>query len=278
MCLPFIPWFIYFAVNNALYYWYWSYIYINVFLYPNEAGGGLYDKIYTLAKVLYWLIHDNFKYFVFVIPGIFFTLLAPKQRFITRITPAVLFGFMFLGIFIGGRTIPYYSLPLSTFAVFGFALLGIIIEKLFNTNSLSIISKIICTILALLFIWNTSMNIPFLSQKAEDFYLFRFRDEILQEKDPTLLNIGCLDGGLYTLTGIVPNIRWFQTQTLEVPDKANNPYYEEDRYIREGLTTFVFACDTYPDFIFDKYELIDEAPYSYSGYNFNFYLFKLRQE
>ena len=119
-----------------------------------------------------------------------------------------------------------------------------------------------------------SMNVQFLSQKEDDYFLFRFRDEVLQKEDPTLLNIGCLDAGLYTLTDIVPSCRWFQTQTLDIPEKENNPYYEQDRYVREALTDFVLARDTYPEHIFDNYSLIDKAEYSYSGYDFTYYLFE----
>jgi hypothetical protein len=128
--------------------------------------------------------------------------------------------------------------------------------------------------LALVCIYNFSMNTVFLSETKEDFFLYRFRDEVLEKENPTLLNIGALDMGLYTLTDIVPTCRWFQTQTLLVPEKENNPYEEQNRYVREGLTDFVIAKVSYPSFIFDNYELIDQADYSYSGYDFTYYLFR----
>ena len=133
---------------------------------------------------------------------------------------------------------------------------------------------IICSVVGIAAVFVLSMNVQFMSQNKEDYFLFRFRDEVLQKDDSTLLNIGCLDAGLYTLTGIVPSCRWFQTQTLDIPEKENNPYYEQDRYIREGLTDFVLARDTYPEHIFDNYDLIDQADYSYSEYDFTYYLFR----
>ena len=74
MALPFVPWVIYFAVKHALYYWYWGYVYINVFAYSNLTGEGpgLFERIYTLSKLLYWVIRKNLCYFVFVIPGVFY--------------------------------------------------------------------------------------------------------------------------------------------------------------------------------------------------------------
>ncbi|MCR5558031.1 MAG: hypothetical protein K6F75_10790 [Butyrivibrio sp.] len=278
MFVPFIPWIIYFAVNRSLYDWYWGYVYINVFLYPNTADGGLYDFIYSEAKILYWLILDNLIFFVPVIAGLFYSIFARGQKLFSRFVVVILFGFTFLGIFAGGRTIPYYSLPLGVFAVFGFALLGKILDKLFkdviDKKSFFIPAYLVCSILGILMTALLSMNVSFMSQKKEDFFLFRFRDEVLEKENPTLLNIGCLDAGLYTLTDIVPSCRWFQTQTLDVPKKEDNPYYEQERYIKEALTDFVIARDSYPAGIKKNYELIDQADYSYSGYDFTYYLFR----
>lgn len=281
MFIPFVPWIFYFAMKKSLYDWYYGYVYINVFLYPNTSDGGLYTFVYNEAKILYWLILDNLIYFVPVILGLLFSFFRRRQKILSRFAVPVLFGFTFLGIFAGGRTLPYYSLPLSVFAVFGFAFLGRVLDFLFSkrTEKKSILlpAYIVINVIGIVSIILLSMNIQFLSQKKEDYFLFRFRDEVLQKEDPTLLNIGCLDAGLYTLTGIVPSCRWFQTQTLDIPEKENNPYYEQDRYVREGLTDFVLARDSYPENIFDNYELIDQAEYSYSGYDFKYYLFEKKQ-
>lgn len=278
MFIPFVPWIIYFAIKNSLYYWYYGYVYINVFLYPNTSDGGIYTFIYNEAKILYWLILDNLIYFIPVIIGLFFWTFGKKQKMLSRFAVPILFIFTFLGIFAGGRTLPYYSLPLSVFLIFGVAFLGSVIEIFLSGNhrekSLFIEAYIVCNIAGMAMISLLSMNVQFLSQKEDDYFLFRFRDEVLQKEDPTLLNIGCLDAGLYTLTDIVPNCRWFQTQTLDIPEKENNPYYEQDRYVREALTDFVLARDTYPEHIFDNYNLIDKAEYSYSGYDFTYYLFE----
>ncbi len=285
MFVTFIPWIIYFGIQGGLYEWYWGYVYINVFLYPKTEGAGLGSLIYSLAKILYFLIRDNYQYFAFVIVGLIYAVFSKTEKFLGRLVVPVLFAFLFLGIFIGGRTLPYYSLPLSVFAVFGFALLGSALEMLFTKETDSDIGKkeygilmfLGCgaaVLLSMLFIYNTSMNISYMKDTDESFFLFRFRDEVLEKEDPTLLNVGCLDAGLYTLTDIVPSCRWFQTQTLDVPEPQNNPYLEQDRYVREGLVDFVIARDSYPECIYDKYELIDSEDYSFSGSDFKYYLFR----
>ena len=86
MAVPFIPWFIYFALHGALYYWYWGYVWINVFAYSNlnQEGPGLFERVYILAKLLYWLIIKNFCYFVFIIPGVLAFLLGRQKRWLER--------------------------------------------------------------------------------------------------------------------------------------------------------------------------------------------------
>ena len=64
-----------------------------------------------------------------IILGFVGFLLGRKVKWFEKINIYGMFGFLFLGIFIGGTTLFYYSLPLSLFAIFGFGfstwLLGI---------------------------------------------------------------------------------------------------------------------------------------------------------
>ena len=265
-------------MQGALYEWYWGYVYINVFLYSkfDDYGPTFFEKIYNMAKLLYWQIRSNWQYYVPGIAGLIFTFFGKGKKVLARLIVPVLFAFTFLGIFGGGREIPYYGLPLSMFAVFGVAVIAVLLDKLINTNSGSatVVLAVLCTVLSVLFVYANSMNIPFMKTSRDDFFLYRFRDEVLQTKDPTLLNVGCLDAGLYTLCDIVPTCRWFQTQTLDIDEPENNPYMEQERYVREGLIDYVLVRDDIPESIDDHYELIDSESYGWYGYDFNYYLFK----
>ncbi|MCR5501470.1 MAG: hypothetical protein K6F53_00515 [Lachnospiraceae bacterium] len=299
MFLPFLPWIVYFGLHHALYEWYWGYVYVNVFLYSEvkSMGSGLFEKCYSLLKLLYNLIRANMVYFVPAIPGIIYTMTGKGVPFISRIGTALLFAFLYLGIFGGGRELPYYALPLGIFGVLGAALAGRIIlwarehigrsregapdpgEKKEPPENKScgwilILSAILLTAAEVLLILTNSMNIPYMKQKKEDLFLYRFRDRVLLKEDPTLLNVGCLDAGLYTLCDIVPNCRYFQTQTLHVPDKKQDPYFEQERYIEEGLTDFVIARDEVPAEIEDHYELIDSEDTLRDGLILHYYLYE----
>lgn len=297
MALTVVPWVIYFAVNHALYYWYWGYIYINVFAYSNLTGEGpgFFERVYTLSKLLYWVIRKNLCYFVFVIPGVFYEFLGKgkdgKRRLLPMYNIFALCFFLFLGIYVGGSELPYYALPLSVFTVLGFALVGKIWEGLLTklikrqmengdekqqkerrfplrkVQSLCCaLSLCLCVGVICLF----SMNTPFMKVKKEDHFLYKFQKIVEQEENPTLLNIGCLDAGLYTVCDIVPTCQWFQTQTVIMDTVLS----EQERYIREGQITFVLARDSYPDVIWEQYELVASEPWDHNGQEFTYYLFR----
>lgn len=291
MALPFLPWVIYFAWNHGLYEWYWGYVYINVFVYSdlNEEGPGLFERIYTLSKLLYWVIRKNMIYFCFLIPGVIWNVLGRGKKWLERFNTLALCFFLFLGIYVGGSELPYYAFPLSVFAVFGFALLG----RIFEWGTLRILegrrvekqriekgkiavyaAEIVSIVLGAGIIFTNSMNISYMSERKEDIFLYKFKEIVEEVEEPTLLNIGCLDAGLYTVCDIVPSCRWFQTQTLAIDDVLK----EQERYIREGQTDFVIARDDYPQAIFEKYDLVAEEPWYHEGQEFTYYLFRLREK
>ena len=288
MALPFLPWLIYFTMQGALYYWYWGYVYINVFAYSNlnGEGPGIWERVYILSKLLYWVILTNWNYFIFVIPGVLFTFLGKGKKLLQRFSVPVLCYFLFLGIYVGGSELPYYALPLGVFTVLGFALAGRGIDKVIAGKSgrqeiagrdkaIGITVKqaagcVLSVLAGIIFILATSMNTEFMKVKKEDHFLYQFQPIVNQEENPTLLNIGCLDAGLYTVCDIVPTCQWFQTQTVIMDIVLS----EQERYIREGLIDFVIARDSYPEVIWEKYELVAQAPWFLGEQEFTYYLFR----
>ncbi len=300
MAVPFLPWLFYFGVQGSLYEWYYGYVYVNVFVYSNLNGEGpsLYERIYTLSKLLYWLIRKNLIFFGFVIPGVLWSVFGRKRRMLERFMVFALCFFLFLGIYIGGATLPYYALPLSVFTVLGFALLGRIFEWAagkWNGRSTAwaeekkqaagmgqaaggakagiYIAPFLSLMVCVGMILGLSMNIPHMSEKREDIFLYKFKEIVEQTENPTLLNIGCLDAGLYTVCDIVPTCRWFQTQPIPLDDVLR----DQEQYIREGRTDYIIARDEYPDVILEKYELVAQEPWYQDGTEFIYYLFRLKE-
>lgn len=69
---------------------------------------------------------------------------------------------------------------------------------------------------------------------------FKFAKFINEEQDKSILNYNFIDGGFYTVTNTIPNIKYFSMPNIEY-----NSYPiikdEQDRYIREKVTNFVIC-------------------------------------
>ena len=308
--LPFIPWVIYFGITGGLDDWYRVYIYTNVFLYSdfgaNSHGASASQKIYDLAKLLYWLILDNLQYFIFVIAGLLWMLLRKGASFAGRIAPALMFALTFLFIYIGGAHLPYYAFPLTAFAVTGMAGAGVLLDRIAarvvlqksipadgarkagssrrTTGNIMLVtaSLLLSLVISYAVIFRYSWNMDYLGTPKDQIFLTSFTEDINKDREAgivdkdhtTLLNIGCLDSGLYTTTGIYPTCYWFQTQTL--------PGGEVDReqlsYILEGRTDYIVARDSYPEAIFEHYEQINEFHQTLQPQDFTYYLFRKKTE
>lgn len=266
MFLPFVPWFVYFICNRALFYWYQGYIFYNVFVYSNFSDESLTlsGRFYDLAKILYWLIIQNFQYFVFIILGAIGFVVAKMVCWEEKITLVLLCFLTFFGIFVGGANLKYYSIPLMTFSVLGFIVLGTILKKVFaslhrySPNRGIYYGFLGMACIVSLFLANSlSMNTDYRKTIKEESYLYQLAECIPKSEDVTMLNIGCLDAGLYTVADIVPNCRWFQTQPIPWDEVGE----EQERYIREGKIEFVLARDTQPECLEESgYVLIKVLP------------------
>ena len=303
MFIPFIPWLVYFGIKGALGDWYNAYIYTNVFLYSTfgaaNKGETVLGKAYVLAKLLYWLFWDNLSCFALIAAGLCGFLFRPGTSPVERLEPALLFGFSFLGIYIGGAALPYYAFALTIFAVFGLICVGECLQKLAEKLFSPTRSPVCCAsgrsalvpaclfmVLASgIFSWMNTPNRYYLSYDKDDVFLTPFTEDIERIRtgmasnadaqghppagDVTLLNYNCLDCGLYTTADIYPSCYWFQTQTNPDP----SVFADQHRYIQEGRTDFVVVRDDYPDFIFDCYELIDSFHQVMGEVEHDYYLF-----
>lgn len=274
--IAFLPCFIYFAFNGALDEWYQCYIYINIFLYSNLGDSVSFTKrIYDLAKIMYWLILDNISYFSIIIIGMVYILFSGKNKWYEKVNIYMLFALLFLGIYIGGANLPYYSIPLMVFTVIGIAAIGRGIDKSLKSNYRKGIFAVMMSLSILVSAAGAycfSMNSFFISYEKEDFFLFKFKRIIEQENNPTLLTYNCLDAGLYTIADIMPTCRFFHRCNLDYDEMI----HEQDQYLIEGKTKYVLTVNTYPDIILKKYDLVAQEVYEQVGteIELTYYLFK----
>lgn len=289
MALPFLPWLVYFGLHNSLYWWYYGTIYINVFVYSNLDGEGpsMVTRMYELAKLLMFTAEKDLVYFAFVIPGVIWFVLGKGKKWLERFMMIALCFFLYFGIYFGGMQLGYYAIPLAIFAVLGFTLIGKMIEwgigkicgneadiekgKTRKTLIVRYAASAISIGLCMLFIWNTSMNIPAMKVKEEDHFLFQFKKIVEQTENPTILTYNCFDTGLATITNAMPAGYWFQSQTIDGEDQIRE---EQKSYMWEGIPDYIVCQGEYPNSALENYEVVAEGSKSNWGSESIYYLLK----
>lgn len=124
-----------------------------------------------------------------------------------------------------------------------------------------------------------SNNFKYINAKKEDLVQFQFAEIINQKHKATILNYGFLDGGFYTVTGITPNVKYFQNQNIS-HDEYPIIMDEQQRYIKEKMMDFVILKLLNTDesltipYLYENYDKI-ESRYV-EEVNCHYMLFKLK--
>ena len=216
MFLPLMPWLIYFAKYKALKTFFNSYVLFNLLYYPQKASPiiRLFNIFFKPLK--YIITNPTFGVpFIIGTGSIIFEDKIIKGK-LNKIILISTFVLLCLGVFFGGISFRYYYLILTPYIVFGIIRICL---YFINTYHLKKIKEIIYILLvfillmcALIFDKNTIMLKP--EYEKQNLVQYKFGKIINRKKDSTLLNYGFLDGGFYTVTGIIPNVRYFQKQNV----------------------------------------------------------------
>ena len=199
---------------------------------------------------------------------------AAQRKSYAAMVLALVFSCFF--IYIGGVELVYYFYPVTAFSVMGFVLPGRLAEKLvlkarrgMRTPYLSAALTCAAAFAAAFVI---SGNPAEMKVVGKDHWLYYFRDVIESSgvEDPKLINIYCFDQGLYTVTGLIPECRFYQTQTIHIDDI---PLIQKD-FIKSGRADFVLTRDSELDYARNEFSLAAEKKGVLGGEDHTYYLFK----
>ena len=185
----------------------------------------------------------------------------------------VMFGCMFLFIYIGDTNLFYYALPFTVFAAVGFGILGKVIDKISKQkNKLCIWGMSVVLLVSVSGAYFTSTHVWFMHKEQEDLYLYKMKEIIEREENPTLLNYNSIDAGLYTVTGIIPTCRYFHRPNVALDEMIQ----VQEQFVAEGKTMFVLAKNTYSPTIEENYRLVVQETHEHFGDEVIYYLFQLK--
>jgi len=307
MLLATLPWLLYFAVNGAVGDWLYVYIYKNVFEYSAKLTfAERVAKIYDILKNHFL---NNILLYVLMVFGALYLLASTistcvyedphtrykRSRFFVELQVMELVNigsqlfFLLLLIFIGGVSLPYYSFPTNVFVLFGFIPFCYIIEKFlkgkiekhthgrayggsiletsvaFGTSVVALVVGVIITVL-------TSINPKVMGLRAEDLWLYHFKDYIENTgiENPGIINEFGFDVGLYTVLNAKPICYYFQTQTLNMQEVLD---YQKT-YLHSGEADFVVSVNNPAEGIGDRYDLVMQERCVFYEYDETFYLYQ----
>ena len=148
-----------------------------------------------------------------------------------------------LGLFTyaNGRTYPYYALILSDFCGLGWAAILWLTDKALpgEATKRGAVAAAVASLMLLTgcgaAAYRCSGNVYLMQYEREDMPQYRFAAIIRQAEDPSLLNLGFLDGGFYLASGVEPDCRFFCTFNLSLSEQDA----EHNALVKTGGVRFV---------------------------------------
>ncbi len=279
IALATLPWVLYFGAKGAVGDWLKTYLYDNLFLYSGGEAAGLLGRGKAMARsILTWGL-ENWVYGALLGLGMLWAGGPWGRRAVTGKAAQDLggpgkaprapweaaalwlsLGLLTVGVFIGGRSYPYYGLIL--YGMLGVALAlparwaGGRLEagKAGKPLLRSLYGGMAALAVGLCLAGSPNVKTSFLQPK-ESTMQYQLAAAMEKAPDTTLLNYGFMDAGFYTASGIVPSVKYFHQTNVPLEEMLR----EQIRYIEEGLCTYVVTRGKQPESILDRYELVTTA-------------------
>jgi len=231
-----LPVLTYFLVNGALSDLWEVYFYTNIFHYTPDSAGQYSITVYAVS-ILYHVILPNICVIVLLMIGGIWSV--AKRRFVLAVQVVLMLLGGFAVVYSKIPSFPYYALIFCGFSIFGFiplySLISGAVEKLNGKLYAGVL--VVACLLILPATYFMSDNTDMLQYQKEDLPQFQFAEIINQKQDATVLNCGFMDGGFYTASGVVPNIKYFCLMNVKV-DEA---FEAQKEAVHSGAVDFVIT-------------------------------------
>ncbi len=184
-----------------------------------------------------------------------------------------------LGIYWGLKFYHYYIVPTFIFTLISLIAIGnLLVEKKIKIPKYI---PLITILLAILFAFQFANYKEMRFIDKNDLYQYKFAKIIAKSSEKTLLNIGSLDCGLYTTTGIIPTTYFFEKQNFDYqkfPDNIDsfNEYLKnkETKYVVYVSRQKLNKIKKQEKNLFNNYYLISEEKQQSEHHLVHAYLFE----
>ncbi len=283
MFIPFSLFLIYFGINNAILDFFKNYFIVNITGYGEKVS--IFKKIGLISigffKSLRYNIVSLILYIILLI-GLWKFDIPKRSKILFLIMLFISIFFVYFGL----KFYRYYTL----FVLFFICVPLIIIFRVLDKLIIKIDKKYFGIIMGItLIISITCSNYfanfkEFREVKKEDLFQYKYADILKNDKNVTLVNMGHLDCGLYTISGILPTTYFFEAQNIPYeafPDILDS-FLE---YIKNKTTTYIIyytklnidKLKSKEIELFENYELLEESIQYFENKKFHGYLFKVKE-
>lgn len=267
-----IPVLIYFIYHGAIGNLFEVYFYNNLFVYSGESLSVVELTMQTIRRIATAFKRNFWTFGLIALGEIWLFIKKQYTSFLHILLTAV--G-LILTIIVPGTLHGYYTMCFSVYACLGICAIWDIISgflrksKLLHRNNL-ILSVVVFSAM-ICFVYLTGYNSKLLLSSKDKMPQYQFAKIIEQDENPTLLNYGCLDGGFYTVTGIVPTCKYFHTVNMELPEMDEM----QQEVVSQGRVQYVITRNQ--EYEWPLYEKVAEAEWPYENKNLIYYLYRLKQ-
>ncbi len=262
----------YFYTNGAIGHLFTVYFYDNIFTYSSVTSNhGMPVKLaLNLLHGVSCTLRNNL--WVCISCGCILLILAKVKQYRDLVFYCSSFAGLFFFVFIGGVNFSYYSFILSAFIPIGVFAIAFAVQPFIDRNklypALSRYSFVLIFTFSIAYAFLLTQNSYLMMTQKEELPQFKFASIINQKPDATLLNYDFLDGGFYTVAGIIPNCKSFCALNINKPEYRNI----QKECIDRGKVDFVVTRDK--ELNNDQYSICSTASFYFEGGMRNYRLYQ----
>lgn len=282
MGIPFVLFLIYMAIVGGVKEFINVYFVINMTSYAGTSSS-IIDRAITLVKGFISAVRLNGidKCILLLLLPIFLLKIDISKE--GKISILITYLFTILGIYVGLVFYVYYLLPVEFFLLI--SLIGIFSFINKHINLTKIKGLVVISIVLSLFISYYRANYKeFRNTDKKDLFQYQFAEYINKFENPTMVNMGFLDSGVYTMANILPSTYFFEEQNFSY-DRFSDNIDSFHKYIEDKETLFIVYYTTYEEEklkkneprLFENYELVMKREQEFEKDDYFGYLF-LRRE
>lgn len=274
--------FVYLGVHHAIKDFIRVYFVINMTAYSEEVSS-IFVRLFEIYKGFFHISRNSGLIELIFIVGMPFFLIKLDIKREGKISLFFVYLFTILGVFFGLKFYTYYLFPMFIFVLIGYIVIASFLEKKgIQCGKCLMILSVVFSVVTAYFGANYR---EMLFMKKEDLFQVKFAEIIHKKENPTLVNIGYLDCGVYTTTGIVPSTYFFERQNIDYQHFKDN-LDSFQKYIEDRETLFIVyftkldeeTLRKREEKLFLNYTLVAMEKQDFEHQTFIGYLFERKEE